>query len=289
MVKRLKCIRNDTNEISRVAVCQVATLENCDLDWKEPSFHTIVGCNFPKWVRRSPRINTSAIQKAADRTVTSHRPQISKVGIKSFSEDFNVLLPRSAWLEFPLLSPLSPTNKSFHRRKSSTVLSFLINSRAVECNRIRQSLIILKSWCSKVPLLGDSSQNWWGVGGWGLFKGTGTSLWWRRKHESAERQVEHRQGCTSWLVLLWIFASVAIGMHWYGCWVLVPIQGAKSLIPLKDMQTVLKDSLRKAAAVISYLLSQTSTLTQSSHASLGGQRSQNVQVHKQHTCITCCF
>lgn len=33
------------------------------------------------------------VQKAADRTVTSQRPQISKVGIKSFSEDFNVLLP----------------------------------------------------------------------------------------------------------------------------------------------------------------------------------------------------
>lgn len=62
-----------------------------DAEEKPPS--AIVERNFPKWVRRSLQITTPAVQKAADRTVTSHRPQISKVGIKSFSEDFNVLLP----------------------------------------------------------------------------------------------------------------------------------------------------------------------------------------------------
>lgn len=56
----------------------------------------IVERNFPKWVRRSPQITSPPVQKAADRTVTSQRPQISKVGIKSFSEDFNVLLLQSA-------------------------------------------------------------------------------------------------------------------------------------------------------------------------------------------------
>lgn len=70
----------------------------------------IVERNFPKWVRRSLQITTPAVQKAADRTVTSQRPQISKVGIKSFSEDFNVLLPCLARI-FTVI-PFFATNQS---------------------------------------------------------------------------------------------------------------------------------------------------------------------------------